>query len=106
MTAAKVSHLPEPARKPKKSASVTAREAEAEDGYVTIEQCGVELRIPIGDEIPAAVFDAHFERGPLASWNAIKAWVGPEQWQLLRDAGLTRGGVKELDAKLGKLLGN
>jgi len=103
--------MPEPkpkGRKPKKDA-VTAQDAqiaEAEDGYVTIEHIGVTLRLPVGDNVPAGVVDAVIEGGTLANWKALQAWVGKEQWALLIDAGMTKRGVKELDAKFGELAGN
>jgi hypothetical protein len=90
----------------KASPSAVARQAEAEDGYVNVEQCGVTLRIPIGGKVPAAVTDAALEGGDLANWKALKAWVGKEQWALLVDAGMTNDDVEELDGKLGQLLGN
>lgn len=108
MTAANVSHLPEPKpeRKPKKKAPAAAQEAEAGDGYVTIKHCGVSLRIPVGDNLPAAVIDAFIEGGPLANWKAIRAQVGEKQWKLLTDAGMTSSDVQKLDAKIAELLGN
>jgi hypothetical protein len=96
-----VAHLPEP--KPKKK---SAREAEAGDGYVIVEQCGIALRIPVGDNMPAAVVDAYIEGGELASWKAIRAWVGDEQWEKLHAAKMTKRDVLELDEKLGELSGN
>jgi hypothetical protein len=110
VTASNVAHLPAPEPKPgkskKKKAAAAAQEAEAGDGFVTVEHCGVTLRIPVGDNIPAAVIDAYMDGGRLAGWKALRAWVGEEQWGLLHDAGMTRGAVAELEDKLGELLGN
>jgi hypothetical protein len=51
---AAVSRLPEP--KPKKKVPPPPRRGRRKpgDGYVTVEQCGVELRIPVGDNVPFA----------------------------------------------------
>jgi hypothetical protein len=92
--------------KPRKRPSVAARESEADDGFATIEHCGVTLRIPVGGKVPAAVTDAAIDGGNLANWKAVKAWVGKDQWALLIDAGMTRDDVTELDGKLAQLLGN
>jgi hypothetical protein len=51
---AAVSRLPEPKPKKKAATPAAARKAEAGDGYVTVEQCGMELRIPVGDNVPFA----------------------------------------------------
>lgn len=77
MTAANVSHIPAPDRKPKKKASVTAREAEAGDGFVTVEQCGVTLKIPVGGKIPLAAYIAFTEGNNL---EGTKQLLGDEQW--------------------------
>jgi hypothetical protein len=106
VTAANVSHLPAPPpRKAKKGkTSVQAREAEADgDGYVTVEQCGVELRIPVRGRIPVAATDA-FRAGD--NYEGTKQMIGVEQWQQLSDAGMTMGQLDELGTKLREALGN
>lgn len=105
MTAANVSRLPEPKppRKPKKKATVAAREAEAEDGYVTIEHYGVTLRVPAGGKVPVAATDA-FRVGD--NYEGTKQIIGEKQWALLRDAGMTMDGLNELGAKLRDSWGN
>lgn len=108
MTAANVAELPEP-KKPKKKPSVEAREAEAkDDGYVTVEHCGITLRVGVGDKMPAGVVDAYIDGDatPDTNWRALREWVGDEQWSKLKAAGMTRGDVMELDRKLGELSGN
>jgi hypothetical protein len=96
---------PKPAGRPKKraSASAVARQAEAQDGYVTIEQCGVPLAIPIRGKIPVAATDA-FRAGD--SYEGTKQIIGAQQWQRLSDAGMTMDGLEELAAKLKEALGN
>lgn len=110
MTAANVSHLPEPEppRKKKKSATSAAQAAEAGDGYAIIEQCGVELRIGIGEKMPAGVVDIVVDGAgdQHSKWKAVREWVGAEQWQKLKAAGMTQGDVEELDRKLGEASGN
>lgn len=83
--------------KPKKKASVAAREAEADDGYLNVEQCGVKLRIPIAGKIPLAAIDL-FRVGD--NYGGTKAMVGEEQWKLLVAAGATSDDLDELGKKL------
>lgn len=109
MTASNVSPLSAPkptrSRRPAKKApaSVVARQAEAEDGYVTVEQCGVTLRIPTGGKVPIAALDA-FRDGD--NYEGNKRMIGDEQWQLLSDAGMTRDGLSELAKKVEEAVGN
>jgi hypothetical protein len=86
---AAVSRLPEPKPKKKVPPSGAARKAEADDGYVTVEQCGVELRIPVGDRVPFAAtlrfMGLNDDLSPLAdNENAnllgTRLLLGPEQW--------------------------
>lgn len=90
----------------KSSPSASAREAEAEDGFVTLEQCGVTLRIGVGENLPGAVIDAYMDGGSFANWKALKAMLGDEQWRRLIEAGATQGQLQELDKKIGELAGN
>ena len=93
-----------PAPKPrKKSPAAEAREAEAEDGYVTIEHCGVTLRLPVGGKVPVKAIDA-FRAGD--NYGGTQHLVGPEQWKLLADAGMTADGLDELGEKLKAASGN
>lgn len=100
MTAAKP-----PARPAKKAApaSVAARQAEAEDGYVIVEQCGVTLRIPVGGKITVAAIDA-FRDGD--NYGGTKLMVGADQWKRLSDAGMTGDDLDELGGKLKDASGN
>lgn len=98
MTAA-VSRIP----KPKKKASVAAQEAEADDGFVTVEHCGVALRIPVGGKLPVAAIDA-FRAGD--NYEGTKQMVGEKQWKTLRDAGMTLEQLQKLIKKLEEFSGN
>lgn len=93
------------APKPRKgsSASAAAREAEAENGFVTIKQCGVTLRIPTHGKVPVAAIDA-FRDGD--NYEGTKQMIGLDQWKKLSDAGMTRDDLEELGTKLGEALGN
>lgn len=76
-------NAPEPQdHKPKKTpaqkkAAAAARQAEAEDGFLTVEQCGVTLRIPIGGKVPLAAYIAFNEGKEL---EGTKLLLGPDQW--------------------------
>lgn len=83
-------------KKPRKSAAAKAREAEAADDSVTIEQCGVKLRIPVGN-IPIAAIDAA-RAGD--NYGVTKAMVGEEQWKSLGAAGAGARDVQELGDKI------
>lgn len=82
---------------------MAAREAEAGDGFVHLEQCGVQLRIPIRKKVPVAAIDA-FRAGD--SYEGTKRLLGKEQWQALSDAGMTGEDVDELGEKLQAATGN
>ncbi|MEV5360577.1 hypothetical protein AB0K45_09560 [Micrococcus luteus] len=93
------------APKPRKKApsSVAARQAEAEDGFVDIEQCGVKLRIPVGGKIPLEAID-FFRDGD--NYGGTKVMVGEAQWKLLVAAGATSDDLDELGRKLNGASGN
>lgn len=90
----------------KASPSASARRAEADDGYVTVKKCGVTLKVGVGKNLPAAVIDAYMEGGQFASWKALKAMLGEDQWRRLVDAGATQGELSELDKEISELSGN
>lgn len=95
-----------PAKRPprkKASPSAVARQAEAEDGYVTVEHRGMTLRLPIGGKVPLAAIDA-FRDGD--NYGGTKEMLGAEQWKLLRDAGMTMDDLDELGEKLEAASGN
>ncbi|PQM51828.1 adenylosuccinate synthase [Mycolicibacter virginiensis] len=103
--------------KPKKSAE--ARKAEA-DGYATIElQCGVTLRIPLGDNMPLAVIEILDSPAPKCEdedeqkaadrrreMSVAKALLGPDQWEIFVAAQPTVRDYVELGEKIGALTGN
>lgn len=79
-----------------------AQEAEAEDGFVTLEQRGIKLRIPVRGKVPIAAVDA-FRAGD--NYEGTKQMIGAEQWKLLSDAGLTMDDLDELGEKLNEVSG-
>jgi len=94
----------QPSKRPKRKASVAAREAEAAgNGFVLVEQSGIELRIPIGGKVPIAAIDA-FRAGD--NYEGTKQLLGKEQWKLLSDAGITADDLDELGNKLLEHQGN
>lgn len=105
MTAAKVSELPVPKkRQPRKRAAVAAaQEADATDGFATVEHRGFKLRVPVGKQLPVAAIDA-FRAGD--NYAGTKIMLGPEQWKKLSDAGMTLGELDELGKKLDEFSGN
>jgi hypothetical protein len=107
MTAAKLASVPaddpvvEPAPEPKKHA--TGREAEAGDGYVTVEQCGLQLRIPVGVKIPEEALDlASRGRGR----ESLLLMIGKKQLKQLRRIPWSVEDMTELDGKIKKASGN
>jgi hypothetical protein len=103
VTAANVSHLPEPKPKPKKKASVAAREAEADDGFVTVEQCGVKLRFPVAGKIPLKAFIAFSEGDNL---EGTKLLLGPEQWNAFLEKDPTLDDFEAIGDQLQESAGN
>ena len=102
MTAANVSHLPEP-DKPKKKPSVAAREAEAGDGYVTVEQCGVKLRFPLAGKIPLKAAIAFNEGDNI---EGTKLMLGPEQWNAFLEKNPTLDDFEAIGDQLQEISGN
>lgn len=96
-------HEPEDHKPKKKNLAVTPREAEAADGFVTIEHCGITLRIPVGGKIPITAVDA-FRAGD--NYEGTKLMIGEKQWKLLSDAGMTMDDLDELGKKLREASGN
>lgn len=90
-------------RKKAAPASVAARQAEAEDGFVTVEHCGVTLKVPVAGKVPVAAIDL-FRDGD--NYGGTKLMIGAEQWQKLSDAGMTRDDLNELGKKITKTQGN
>lgn len=94
---------PKPKGRPRKKTAAAAQEAEAGDGFVNLEQCGVKLRIPIGKKVPIAAIDA-FRDGD--NYEGTRQMLGKDQWQALSDAGMNGEDLDELGAKLSEATGN
>lgn len=91
------------APKPKKKPSVAAQEAEAGDGFVTVEHRGITLKIPVRGKTPIAAIDA-FRAGD--NYEGTKQTLGDDQWKQLSDAGMTVDELDELGNKLEAAAGN
>lgn len=94
---------PKPRKRAAAKVSVAAREAEADDGFVALEQCGVKLRIPVGKKVPISAIDA-FRDGD--NYEGTKQMLGAKQWQALSDAGMNGDDLDELGGKLSEATGN
>lgn len=124
MTEQEVSRIPEHAPKPqdrKKKKSAAARQAEA-DGFAIIEQCGMTLKIPVGEALPMDVLllvqgdpEALVEYGidpndpdKSAKVNiaSTKVMLGPEQWAKFRTKRPTLHDFNEIGRKLEEATGN
>jgi hypothetical protein len=88
-------------QKPKKKAA--AREAEADDGFVTVEQCGVSLRIPVGGKMPLKAYLA-FRDGD--ETGGIELLLGPEQWEELLAKDPTLDDMNQIGLKIQEFWGN
>jgi hypothetical protein len=87
-------------RKKKKSAD--ARKAEA-DGFIDIEQCGIALRIPLGENVPLAAYMAFKDDDEMRGTELL---LGAEQWSAFLAANPTVGDFAEIGKKLTDVLGN
>lgn len=82
---------------------MAAREAEAGDGFLTFEECGVTLRVPALGKRSLKTIDL-FRAGD--SYGATRDLLGEEQWTRLVDAGATEEDLNELAAKIRGAWGN
>jgi hypothetical protein len=104
--------MPEPKRK---KGSVAAREAEAGDEYVTVTQCGVELKVPTGSKVP---FKATLrfmglnddltplkenENGNLLGTALL---LGPEQWAAFLEKNPSIDDFEAIGDQLQEMSGN
>ena len=87
--------------KPKMSGQ--ARYSEAEDGFVTIEQCGVELRIPFGVKVPLTAYLAFKDDDEVRGTELL---LGPEQWAAFLAANPNMGDFAAIGQQLRALAGN
>lgn len=97
--------IPEGAPAPtdrKKKKSADARKAEA-DGFIVIEQCGIELTVPLGEKVPLAAYMA-FKDGD--EMRGTELLIGSEQWAAFMGANPTVGDFAEIGQKLTDVLGN
>jgi hypothetical protein len=102
VTAATVSPIQKDS-KPKKKASVAAREAEAGDGFVTVEQCGITLRIPVGGKVPLTAYIAFTEGKNL---EGTKLLLGDEQWNAFLEKNPTLDDFEAIGDRLQESAGN
>lgn len=92
---------PKPKDRPKKK-SVDARQAEA-DGFIDIEQCGVQLRVPLGENVPLSAYMAFKNDDEMRGTELL---LGSEQWEAFMAANPTVGDFAEIGKKLTEVLGN
>ncbi|MGA5542700.1 adenylosuccinate synthase [Mycobacterium sp. NPDC051198] len=86
---------------PKKS--TTARQAEAEDGFVTVETCGMTLTIPVGGKVPLAAAIA-FQKGD--ELGGTELLLGADQWAAFLEKNPTVDDFAEVGKQLEELTGN
>lgn len=85
--------------KPKQS----AREAEAGDGYLTHVQCGIELHIPLGGEIPLKSYMAFKDGDEIEGTRLL---LGDEQWEKFLAADPTMLDFAAIGTKMQEASGN
>lgn len=86
-----------------KRAEAAVRAAEANDGYLDVEACGVALRVPVGGKVPLAAY-MEFEKGNELAGTEIL--LGPEQWKAFMAANPTIDDFAEIGAQLEAIAGN
>lgn len=99
MTTAPRKRVPANAPKPqdrKAKMSAAARQAEA-DGYVDIEQCGLTLRIPFGENVPLTAYMKLKDGQELEGTELL---LGPEQWAAFLEKNPTVGDFAAIGEKL------
>lgn len=102
MTAEPLRAIPDTAiqPKPKKSA---ARVAEADDGYITIEQCGVTLHLPVKGKVPLRAYLLYLDG---QEFKGTEALLGPEQWAEFLAANPTLDDYSAVAEKIKEAAGN
>lgn len=91
-------------RKPRKTPAQKAAQAEAEgEGYITVEQCGVTLRVPVLGKVPLTAVVAA-EQGD--NLKATELLLGTEQWSAYLAANPTLDDFNDLSKQLEELTGN
>lgn len=89
--------------KAKKSAAARKAEAAAADGYVTVEQCGVKLKIPIGGNTPLAAAMKFAEGDDFAGTRLL---LGEKQWEAFLAQNPTVDDYNEIGTKIQEAVGN
>lgn len=100
-----MAEIPESAPAPqdhKKKKSADARKAEA-DGFIDIEQCGITLRIPLGEKVPLTAYMAFKNDDEMRGTELL---LGAEQWAAFLATNPTVGDFAEIGKKLTDALGN
>lgn len=105
-----------PTPKPKKaSAAAVARQAEAGDGYVTVEQCGIALKIPTGTKMPFKAtlrfMGLNDDLTPLGAGEngnllGTALMLGPEQWAAFLEKNPTIDDFEAIGTQLQEMSGN
>lgn len=103
MTASNVSRMPAKKSPAKKAAAAKAREAEAGDGYLAVEQNGVELRFPVAGKVPLKAYIAFRDGDDI---EGTKLLLGPDQWAAFLDSDPTIDDFEAIGNKLQALSGN
>lgn len=78
-------------------------QAEAEDGYVVVEQCGMQLRVPIRGKVPYTAYRA-FKDGD--NDLGTELLLGAEQFAKFLERNPTMDDFEELGAAVQKAAGN
>lgn len=87
----------------KQKMSTAARKAEAEDGFVIVESCGMELKVPVGGKVPLAAAIA-FENGDEVKGTELL--LGADQWAAYLEKNPTVDDFVEVGKQLEELAGN
>lgn len=82
---------------------MAAQEAEAQNDVITVEQCGVTLRIPIGGKMPYKALRA-FQSGDEELGTELL--LGEEQWAELMAKNPTIDDMNEIGTKIQESVGN
>lgn len=83
---------------PARSAAAQAQQAEAAgDGFVTIEQCGVTLRVPVAGKVPLKALMAFMAGDEIGGTELL---LGAKQWDQFMAADPTVEDFKAIGTKL------
>jgi len=93
-------HAPVP-QDHKSAKSEQARQAEA-DGFLLIEQCGVQLKVPVAGKVPLKAFAAFKKGDELLGTELL---LGAEQWEEFMACEPTVADFAEIGEKLVAVMG-